>query len=115
MLLLQGTYGYALPKYTAPGIDCYYEEQSISESIAQEIQTISRNFLAHADTAQLDRISPFMFHLLYHSRIIWTELHRKTGSQASHDATVTIQQMMGILGDRWKAGGKFPDEKKSRK
>ena len=111
MLLLQGTYGHALPRYTAPGVDCYYEEHSISESIAREIETISRNFIAHSDTVCIDRVSPFMFHLLYHSRIIWSELHRKTGTQASLDAAITIHQMMGILGERWRAGGEklLPD------
>ena len=105
MLLLQGTYGHALPRYTAPVFDYRYEEHSMSETIASEIEAISRNFLVHANVLRVDRISPFMFHLLYHSRIVWSELHRKTGSQASLDATVTIHQMMAILGERWKAGG----------
>lgn len=67
---------------------------------------IARNFLNHADTYRIDKVSPFMHHLLYHSCVIFSEKYRRTASQSAYEAANTIQHMMGILGDRWKAGGK---------
>jgi hypothetical protein len=99
MLLLQGSYG-------TSGVSLCNEEESTAESIAKEIDMIARNFLNHADTYRVNKVSPFIHHLLYQSCVIFSEKYRRTASQSAYEAANTIQHMMGILGDRWKAGGK---------
>ena len=106
MLLLQGSYG-SLARDTAPGLDLCNEEESMAEGVAKETENLARIFFSHAGSVRVDKISPFMHHLLYHSSSIFTDKHRRTGSQSAFEAAITIQQLMSILGERWKAGGKI--------
>lgn len=113
MLLLQGSYG-SLARNTAPGLDLCNEEENMAEGVAKEIENLASTFLRHAGSVRVDKISPFMNHLLYHCSSIFTDKHRRTGSQSSFEAANTIHQMMSILGERWKAGGKILLLMKSR-
>jgi hypothetical protein len=117
MLLLQGKFS-SLPRYTVPFYDAINGDHNIAEGVARELDSISRMFLAHAaahaDTfrVDVDRISPFMLHILYHSSIIFSDIHHRTISHSTGEAAkakkdmLAIKHMLAILGERWKAGGK---------
>ena len=106
MLLLQGKCG-NLTYDTAPGFELINGEQNIAEGVAKELDTISRNFLSRGDAVRIDKISPFMHHILYRSSIIFTDIHQRTLSHSAGEAANTINQMLGILGERWKSAGEI--------
>lgn len=105
MLLLQGKCS-SLTRDTAQFCDVINGDQNIAESVAREVELISRNFLSRGDSVRVDKISPFLHHLLYHSSIIFTDIHQRTTSYSAGEAANTINQMLSILGERWRAGGK---------
>ena len=113
MLLLQGKCS-NLTRDTAQDCELLNGERNITDGIAREVEVISRNFLSRGDTLQVDKISPFMHHILYHSRAIFTGIHQRTISYSAGEAANTIDQMMGALGERWKSAGKLCKNTASR-
>jgi hypothetical protein len=108
MLLLEGKCS-SLSRDTAPDCNLINGDQSIAEGVARELETISRTFLSYGDMIRLrvEKISPFMHHILYRSSIIFTDIHQMTTSYSAAEASSTINQMLCILGERWKAAGKI--------
>lgn len=105
MLLLQGKCS-SLSRDTAPFCDIV--DQNVAEGVARELATISRGFLGRAESIRVDKISPFMHHILYRSSIIFSDIHQRTTSYSAGEAANTINQMLSILGERWRAAGKAP-------
>jgi len=83
-----------------------YEDQSISEGIAKEIEAIARNFLSNGDIARTDTVAPFTHYTLYRTSIIFTDIHQRTYSRSADEAAKTINRLLNALGERWKAAGK---------
>lgn len=106
MLLLQESYS-CLCKAPSPDIHFWDPTISIAESIAREAARIATAFLAREDVpAAAERVSPFILHLFYHARVIYSEKMNRMGREDIADGTDALRQVLVVMDDRWKAAGK---------
>ncbi|RFU31126.1 hypothetical protein B7463_g5209, partial [Scytalidium lignicola] len=88
-------------------------ENSIIEAIAKVACQIAKDFLLGL-IVPLEKISPFMLHLIYHSAVIYMEINQETRSDESAQALNHLKKTLRVVEKRWKAAGVYLEILKAR-
>jgi hypothetical protein len=75
------------------------------EDVMRDTLRVGRDFLSGCSNPA-ERVSPFMFHLMYNVSVILMEDNQHIANEEYSEHLDILKKTMSVLDTRWKAGGK---------